>query len=137
MRHYVTILAALAAAAPAQASAPDPAKLRPAEPCSVTACTVARLTLDPGESATLTTRQRFAVWTRTQHVRGTVNGGRRDVLTGVEAIDCGAYYYGRGLVVRATMPRCRDRRRSPIALRVTNGRPDRVRVRLVVFDAPA
>lgn len=130
-------LAGLVLAAPSSAIVPDPAKQEAIVPCSVRACAVARLVLDPGETATVVTRRRFGVWHRTQDLLGRVNGGRRDVLAGVEAIDCGAWFYGRGLVVRATMPRCQDKRRSRIELRVTNGRPDRVSLRLLVLDEPA
>lgn len=135
-RMTAAAIATLALAAPAAAQ--DLEKMQqPAEPCSVRACAIARFTLDPGESARVTTRQRFGVWDRTQDVQARLVRGGRDVLNGVETINCGAYFYGAGLVVRATMPGCTLLERSTVKLRITNARPRPVRVRLAIHDIPA
>lgn len=134
MKKVIAAAVVLLAVAPqAAASAPDPSKLGRVQPCSTRVCTVATVTLGPGETATFRTRTRFAV-RRQQNINGYINGGRRDALTGIEGIHCGAYFYGRGLVVRATMPECGARRTARMVFRVTNGRADRIRLRVTLAD---
>ena len=104
------------------------------EPCSARPCTVARLGLAAGGTARFTVRRAFGVWHRTQEFRGFVGGRRANVLAFVEPVRCGAYFYGGGLTVLARMPRCEQRSRSPIVVRVTNGRPGPVRLVLRLID---